>query len=128
MGMKIEPRLAEGKYYFATVEESQLMAITGYLGSVAAIFRETEGLTVVVSEDAKDGIAGLSRKKLQGPFALITLGAQTDLYLVGFLAKITEALAKEKIAVNAFSAYFHDHLFVPYERKEDALRVLGKLV
>jgi len=125
--MEIDPRLVEGKYYFAMVGESQLMALTSYLDSIVAIFREGEGLTVVVAEDAKDDVAGLSAEKLRGPFALITLGAQTDLYMVGLLAKITGALAEEKIAVNAFSAYHHDHLFVPFERKEDAVRALEKL-
>jgi hypothetical protein len=124
-GMKAEPHLAEGKYYFATVDESQLMNLANYLGGIVAIFREDEGLAAVVSEDIKDDIAGLSDKGLKGPFALITIGAQTDLYAVGILAKITRALVKEKIAVNAFSAYHHDHLFVPYEKKEDAMHVLG---
>jgi hypothetical protein len=43
------------------------------------------------------------------------------------LAKITTALAKEGISVNAFSAYYHDHLFVPYDRKEDAMAALAEL-
>jgi hypothetical protein len=126
-GMKPKPHLAEGKYYFATVDESQLMNLANYLGGIVAIFREDEELTAVVSEDIKDDIAGLSDKGLKGPFALIRLGAQTDLYAVDILAKIIQALSKEKIAVNAFSAYYHDHLFVPYEKKEEALRILGKL-
>jgi hypothetical protein len=124
--MKIEPRIAEEKYYFAIVDESQLMNLANYLDGIVAIFREDEGLTAVVSEDIKDDIASLTDKDLEGPFALITLGAHTDLYAIGILAKITQALTREKIAVNAFSAYCHDHVFVPYERKEDAMRALGK--
>ncbi|MBD3210430.1 ACT domain-containing protein [Candidatus Micrarchaeota archaeon] len=46
---------------------------------------------------------------------------------VGFLAKITQALAEKKISVNAFSAYHHDHLFVPYGRKEDTMETLRRI-
>jgi len=43
---------------------------------------------------------------------------------VGFLAAITTMLAAKDISVNAVSAYFHDHIFVPYERREDAMECL----
>lgn len=124
--MELGPKLVNGEYYFATVDESQLPALSSYPGCFIAIFREEEGLTIVFS-DIKEDIAGLSDKKIEGPFALITLGAQTGLYEIGILAKITGALAKEKIAVNAFSAYHHDHILVPYGKKDAALAALRKL-
>jgi hypothetical protein len=43
---------------------------------------------------------------------------------VGFLAAITTRLAEAGISVNAVSAYYHDHLFVPWERREEAMEVL----
>jgi hypothetical protein len=124
---QINPQLREGKFYFASVDEGNLMSLANYLDYIAAIFREDEGLTIVFRDDVKAEMVELSEKKIHGPFALITLGVNSDLDAVGFLAKITEALAKEKISVNAFSAYHHDHLFVPFERKEDALAAIGKL-
>jgi uncharacterized protein len=124
---RMEPSLLEGKYYFASVGENQLMAISSYLGSIVDVFREQEGLSIVFSEDVKDGIAEISNKEIIGPFALITLTVHSDLYAVGLLAKITSALAKEGISVNAFSAYYHDHLFVPYDKKEDAMAALANI-
>jgi hypothetical protein len=55
---------------------------------------------------------------------MITLSIHSDLEAVGFLAAITTALAAIDIPVNAVSAYYHDHTFVPYEHHDDALECL----
>ncbi|MBU0590574.1 ACT domain-containing protein, partial [Candidatus Micrarchaeota archaeon] len=55
------------------------------------------------------------------------LTVNSDLFAVGFLAKITTALAAKGISMNAYSAYHHDHLLVPFERKEEAMEILDKL-
>ena len=123
----MEPKMADGEYYFACVDESGLMELANYLDYIIAIFKEEEGLTVIFSGEAKDEISQLTEKKIEGPFALITLAINSDLMAVGFLAKITEALAKEKISVNAISAYHHDHLLVPYDKKEEAIHTLKQL-
>ena len=120
----MEPEIIEGKYYIASLDESQLMALTGYLDYITCIYREKEGLTILFSEEIKEDITQLTDNEIVGPFAMITLNVHSDLMAVGFLAKITEVLAKEKISVNAFSAYHHDHLFVPYDRKDDAIKAL----
>ena len=125
---KMNPKLYEERYWFATVDESELMAIANYLDSVVCIYREEEGLTIVFTDDIKDEVEELTQEKIAGPFAKITLNVYSDLEAtVGFLAKITDALAKERISVNAFSAYHHDHLFVPYEKKEKTMGVLKAL-
>jgi hypothetical protein len=123
----MDPELIEGKYYIASVNESQLMAIANYLNNIICIYRENEGLTVVFSESVKGHISGLTNKEIVGPFAMITLGVYSDLMSIGFLAKITGALADEKISVNAFSAYHHDHLLVPYNEKDSAMAALKRL-
>lgn len=119
--------LIKGKYYIASVNESQLMAIANYLNYIVCIYRENEGLTVVFSESVKGHISELTDKEIVGPFAMITLGVYSDLMSIGFLAKITKALADEKISVNAFSAYHHDHLLVPYDEKGRAMAALKRL-
>jgi uncharacterized protein len=124
---RMEPALIEGKFYFATVDESQLLTLSGYLEGICSVFREKEGLGIVFSENLKDVMARLTDKEIVGPFALISLTVHSNLYSIGLLAKVTDALAKEGITVNAVSAYYHDHLFVPYERKEDAMAALAKI-
>ncbi len=125
--VNMQPEIAKGKYYFATVGESSLMSVAGYLNYIVCIFREEEGLTLVFSEEIKEEMQSISSGKVAGPFALITLKVDSDLFAVGLLASVTGALAKEGVAVNAFSAYHHDHLLVPYEKKEAALVALKKL-
>jgi hypothetical protein len=122
----MKPTLAKGKFYMASVNESELMTLAAHVDYITDIFREKEGISIVFSEEIKEEIEQLAKKKIVGPFALITLNVYSDLMAVGFLAKITEALAKEKISVNAFSAYHHDHLLVSYEKKDAAIEVLGK--
>ncbi|MEW6722639.1 MAG: ACT domain-containing protein [Candidatus Micrarchaeota archaeon] len=124
-GMK--PSLKDGHYYFAPVEESRLMELANHLDGILGIFREEEGLTVIFSEEILDDMKELSEASPSGPFSLITLTINSDLMAVGFLAKLTAALAEEKIPVNAVSAYFHDHLLVPSGKSERALAVLGRL-
>jgi hypothetical protein len=124
---KMDPVLSEAKYHIGTFEESQMLAIANYLDYVICIFRENEGLSVVFQEEVKEELGQMSGQKIEGPFALITLNVNSDLLAVGFLAEIAAALAKSSIPCNAVSAYFHDHILVPYGMQEKALSVLGDL-
>jgi hypothetical protein len=124
---RMEPALIEGKFYFATVDESQLLTLSGYPDGIYSVIREKEGLGIIFSESIKGVVAHLTDKEIIGPFALISLTVHSNLYAIGLLAKVTDVLAKEGISVNAISAYYHDHLFVPFERKEDAMAALAKL-
>jgi len=123
----MEPRLADGLFFMASVNESQTTSIADHLEYILCIYREKEGITLVLSEEVKKDMEGLSGEPVAGPFALITLDVFSDLMSIGFLAKVTESLAEEGISVNAFSAYHHDHLLVPYDKREEAMRVLKEL-
>lgn len=123
----LEPLLEDGKYCIGTFEEAQMMGIAGYLQYIVGIFREKEGITAIFSDEAKEALSVYTSTKIQGDFALITLSVVSPLLSVGLLARVTDALAKEKIPVNAFSGYYHDHLLVPYEKREKALAALRNL-
>lgn len=58
---------------------------------------------------------------------MITLEIHSSLEAVGFLAAITTRLAGAGMGVNPVSAFHHDHLFVPADRAEEALRLLEDL-
>lgn len=81
------------------------------------LFREDEGLTVVVADDSVDA----------AHWAQITLRIHSSLEAVGMMAAIATALAERGIPCNAVSAYHHDHLFVPWERRADAMHALHAL-
>jgi len=61
------------------------------------------------------------------PCAWLTLRVHSQLAGVGLLARVTSALAGRGISVNPVSAVHHDHLFVPFDRADDALAVLREL-
>ena len=95
--------------------------IAGAMG----VFKEREGITLIIPESSRPGLPQYA--KASAPHVLITLNVQSDLEAVGFLAAITNALAKEGISVNAVSAFYHDHLFVPKEKAERAIEILREL-
>ncbi|MDE2481224.1 MAG: ACT domain-containing protein [bacterium] len=86
-------------------------------------FRESEGMTLIIERDAAErhGLA------YAFPCRHITLRVHSDLQSVGFLAALCGELAKHTLPVNAVSAFYHDHLFVPVDRGEEALHVLEEL-
>ena len=117
---EMNPKLVDGRYFIATIGREDIMVLATCLDSLYGLFREEEGITLVFLEDARSRISSMTEKEISGPFALITLTVNSDLMAIGFLAKITEALAKKEISVNAYSAYHH----VPYDKKEDAMSIL----
>jgi hypothetical protein len=117
----MKPEMQEGVFVFCTLPEGK--RIPANLEPVH-IFHEREGTAFVVRREEAD-VAGLP---YQFASRLITLTVHSSLEAVGFLAAITAPLAEAGISVNAVSAFYHDHLFVPVERAEDAQRLLQKLV
>lgn len=86
------------------------------------LFREDEGVTVIV-EPGQDDAAHANELR----WAQITLRIHSSLDAVGMMAAIAAALAKHNIPCNAVSAYFHDHLFVPWTQRRRAVAALEEL-
>jgi uncharacterized protein len=85
------------------------------------MFREAEGTTLIVDVDEDD----LGNERML--WARITLRVQSSLTAVGMMAAVSAALARRGIPCNPVSAFLHDHLFVPWERRDDALDALSHL-
>ena len=114
------PELLPGVYVFVTLAPSA--GRPEGLDSMMT-FREREGVTLIVTEDAARA-AGLTASF---PCRMITLNIHSSLEAVGFLAAITAQLAAAGMGVNPVSAFYHDHLFVPVERAEEAMDLLRNL-
>lgn len=84
-----------------------------------AVIREEEGVTYIVPSDVEGGG--------EGHFARISLRVHSALDGVGLTAAVATGLAAEGIACNVVAAFHHDHLFVPWDRREDAMEVLQNL-
>ena len=79
-----------------------------------AVIHEEEGTTVIVVQAA-------------GGFARITLTVHSALDGVGLTAAVAGGLAAAGIACNVLAGYHHDYLFVPWERRDEALAILQRL-
>lgn len=115
----MDPVLHAGVYVFTSIENRETLK---GLKSIASM-EESEGLSVVLrEEDARElGLAVLFRA------AWITLTVHSDLLAVGLTAAFADALAKAGISCNVVAGAFHDHLFVPVEHAEKAMRILKRL-
>ncbi len=115
----LEPMRQPGVYVFASVAE----AATLDGAEVVASIREREGLSLILAEEeaARLGVAPLFRA------AWITLTVHSELEAVGLTAAFSTALAEKGISCNVVAGAFHDHLFVPVARAEEALAVLREL-
>lgn len=115
----IRPLLHPGVYAFASVPfDFDLTSL-----APLAFFREREGLSLILEEDA----AQQAQLKILFRAAWITLEVDSDLAEVGLTARVSTALAQAGIACNVVAAARHDHLFVPVEEGPRALAILQNL-
>jgi len=116
----MRPVLKAGEFVFCTAP-----ALPSGLSALDAVglFREEEGLTLILARERADA-AGLPYTAV---FRMVTLSVHSSLEAVGFLAAITRHLADHGVSVNAVSAYFHDHLFVPTARAGEVITLLEQL-
>ena len=116
----MEPSLAPETFVFCTVSPER--TLEGL--SPRMTFEEAEGRTLIlVQYEAKAaGIDG------EFPCRMITLNVHSALEAVGFLAVIVPALAARGMGVNPVAGFFHDHLFIPADKAEDAMECLHQLV
>ena len=87
-----------------------------------ATVSEAEGLTVVAPL-AELRAAGMA----SDAWARISLTVQSDLAAVGLTATFAGALGAEGISCNVIAGYHHDHLFVQWDRRKDAMATLRAL-
>ena len=113
----MKPEMHDGVFVFCSIPADKEVPAT--LRPVH-LFREREGTTLVMRREEAESTG------LPNQFAsrLITLTVHSSLEAVGFLAAITGRLAQAGISVNAVSAYYHDHLFVPEHRADEVLQLL----
>ena len=113
-----------GVWTFITVEEpSALAELLLNDASVDAIIREDEGMTGIVAVDVAERFG----HPVAFEAAWLTLGVHSALEAVGLTAAVSRVLGDEGIPCNVVAAHYHDHLLVPVDRADDAVRAIEKL-
>lgn len=86
-------------------------------------FTEDEGQTLILDIET----ASTTGLAYEFPCRRITLTVHSALDAAGMIAVVATALAKINIPVNPVAGFYHDHLFVPEDRAEEAMAVLHSL-
>ncbi|MEL7301045.1 MAG: ACT domain-containing protein [Pseudomonadota bacterium] len=116
----MSPVLNPGTYGFATVTTiEEATALTPVM-----IMHEAEAITVILRWSAAEE-AGLTP---EFHCCWITLNIHSALDAVGFLAAISTRLAGLGMGINPVAGFYHDHLFLPADRAEDAMQELARIV
>jgi uncharacterized protein len=115
----MRPVLAEGVHVFVTLPPD---AVPGDL-TPRMRFDEDEGTTLILLRSQAEA-HGLP---CHFPCRMITLRVHSSLAAVGFIARIATALAAAGMGVNPVSGFYHDHLFVPEDRADEAMQILRRL-
>lgn len=114
---EMQPILCSDAYTFCVI--AHLEQIPPQL-RVFATVHEDEGLTLIAAEQdvALAGIVGV------GTWARISLNIHSALAAVGLTAAVSGALAEAGISANILAGHYHDHIFVPWERRRQAVKIL----
>lgn len=108
-------------YVFATFAHRSMADLAAH--NPVALMAETEGVTAVLpAEEARQ--LGLADAEW---YYRITLTVHSSLEAVGLTAAVSKALAAEGIPANVVAAYFHDHVFVPDNKADEAIEALRRL-
>lgn len=124
----MEPTLHPDEFVFSTFSNTTNASFCNDQLKLLALnpimqFHESEGITLILNHTkaVKCGI------DFEFPCRMITLNIHSSLDAVGFLARITTALAALDMGVNPVSGFFHDHLFVPRNKATIAMRELNRM-
>ena len=93
------------------------------------LLRDEHEVTLLLDESDWKTVRHAARDaRVEGEFRLVTFNVELGWHVVGYLARITEILARAGISVGALSAFSRDHLLIKQHDLGAALRVLGEHV
>ncbi|KAJ5287422.1 hypothetical protein N7478_003108 [Penicillium angulare] len=119
----MEPTLDPEIYVFITTTKP-LSSLPLSTLNPQLIAQEKEGITIVTTE-ALATSHGFD--EVVFPCQKISLTIHSSLEAIGLIAAITDRLKNSGISTNVVSGFFHDHIYVPARRAEDAMQVLEQL-
>lgn len=93
------------------------------------LLRDEKEVTLLLEEtDWRTMRHAVRDARVEGGFRLVTLDIQLEWNVVGYLARVTEILARAGVSVGALTAFSRDHLLIKQDDLPLALRALGEYV
>ena len=114
----LQPKLLADEFVFCSSETMSLADALEFEPVVT--YREEEGLSLVLTKRA----AMQAGFDFSSVFKCITLTVHSSLDSVGLTAAVANRLSNHSISANVVAAYYHDHVFVPLSKAEQALQLL----
>lgn len=117
----MEPVLKPGEFVFitsATMTWDDAAAL-----HPVSVFMEDEGMSLAIDRQTADE----HHLAYDSVFRLISLHVHSSLDAVGLTAAFSKALATAGISANVVAAYYHDHIFVPTDKADEAIHILENL-
>ena len=121
--MKAEDYFRNGKVYVWKETFAVIKSKKTYPTSFANIIDKNE-TTVIIDQskfNEKDAV------EIEKDWKILTFDMVLPFGLVGFMAKVSQALADEKISIFAISAYSTDHVLVKQKDLNKAIKKLENL-
>ena len=104
----LSPELNGRRFAFISTDRTQLA------DGDFALIRESQGVTAICERD-------------DGEWALVSLGVHSSLDAVGLTAALSDGLARAGISANIVAGFHHDHIFVPWDARREALAAIQSL-
>ncbi|MBL8164605.1 MAG: ACT domain-containing protein [Anaerolineae bacterium] len=140
MSQTVEQALRQAKlvidprdYALLKLPARAIMAAAGVLAEISEPFCtlivDQHEVTLIIPAEAVPDFAVRLRDHAvaQSTYRLITLDVELEPELVGFMARISAALASAGVSILPLAAYSRDHLLVPSEQVDIAHQALVKL-
>lgn len=118
----MKPVLDNTDYVFCTKNCFELNEKIIKLNPIGA-FLESEGMTIIISKEKADE----NNLSYESIFNKITLEIHSSLDAVGLTAVFSKTLTSYGISANVIAGFYHDHIFVPKEKAELAVKALEEL-
>lgn len=140
MSQTIEEALRQAKlvvdareYALLRLPPRTITAAAGVLAEISepfcALIVDKDEVTLIIPAEAVPDFAARLRDHVAAAssYRLITLDVELEPNLVGFMARISAALAAAGVSILPLAAYSRDHLLVPSAQADTARQALEKL-
>jgi hypothetical protein len=123
----------EKDYIIVQLPATAITAAAGIIAEISepfcALIVDKDEVSLVVPQEVWEDFSKRlpNHKVAEKPYKLITFGIVLEMNLVGFMARISQALAEANVSILTFAAFTRDHFLVPADQFDIAMAALQKL-